>query len=321
LQLTQPYFFNNKTSFSPSISFLVEKRHPYYFNPMIRGRFTIASQTARYTTAFLDWTLERIGYEPINPRIGAIYFDSLSIDRRPQFNSILSFTMQRDKRNDLFYPSGGFFHSGTIEEAGLIPSAFGGLLGFGLPYSKYIKIAGRGVWYWDPSGKNALIWALRLSGGFAELYGRSPAPVPINRRFFAGGSGSIRGWKARGLGAFKLTDEGGNALFEGSLEARWNLLKEAGRLWFIEFNKFSLVLFYDIGNVWTELSKVRTSDFAMASGLGLRYATVAGPIRIDFGFRVYDPAAPVGRQWITRKKFFRETLSDLVLHFGIGHAF
>ena len=321
LQLTQPYFFNNKTSFSPSISFLVEKRHRYYFNPMIRGRFTITSQTARYTTGFLDWSLERIGYEPINPRIGAIYFDSLSIDRRPQFNSILSFTMQRDKRNDLFYPSAGFFHSGTIEEAGLIPSAFGGRLGFDLPYSKYIKVAGRGVWYWDPSGKNTLIWALRLSGGFAELYGRSPAPVPINRRFFAGGSGSIRGWKARDLGAFKLTDEGGNALFEGSLEARWSLLKEAGRLWFIEFNKFSLVMFYDVGNVWTELSKVRTSEFAMASGLGLRYATVAGPIRIDFGFRVYDPAAPVGRQWITRKKFYRETLSDLVLHFGIGHAF
>ncbi|MEK6756614.1 MAG: BamA/TamA family outer membrane protein [Bacteroidota bacterium] len=321
LQLTQPYFFNNKTSFTPSVSFLVEKRHRYYFNPILRGRFTVTSQTARYTTGFLDWSLERIGYEPINPRIGAIYFDSLSIDRRPQFNSIASFTLQRDKRNDLFYPSAGFFHSGTIEEAGLIPSAFGGLLGFDLPYSKYIKIVGRGVWYWDPSGRKTLIWALRLSGGFAELYGRSPAPVPINRRFFAGGSGSVRGWKARDLGAFKLTDEGGNALFEASLEARWNLLKEAGRFWFVEFNKFSLVMFYDVGNVWTRLNKVRTREVAMASGLGLRYATVAGSIRIDFGFRVYDPAGPEGRQWITQKKFYRETLSEFVLHFGIGHAF
>jgi len=321
LQLTQPYFFNNKTSFTPSLSFRVEKRHRYYFNPIIRGRFSVTSQTARYTTAFLEWSLERIGYEAINPRIGRVYFDSLSIDRRPQFNSIISFTLQRDKRNDLFNPSAGFFHSGTVEEAGLIPSAFGSLLGFDLPYSKYVKVSGRGFWYWDPSDSRRLIWSLRLSAGFAELYGHSPAPVPINRRFFGGGSGSVRGWKARDLGAFALPDEGGNALLEASLEARWNLLKEAGRFWFLDFSKFSLVMFYDVGNVWTRARNFRLRELAMASGLGLRYATVAGPIRIDFGFRLYDPAGPEGLQWITRKKFYRETLSDFVLHFGIGHAF
>jgi len=322
-QMTQPYFFNNKTSLTPSLSFIVDKRNRYYFNPIIRGRFSIISQTARYTTAYLDWSLERIGYEPINDEIGRIYFDSLSIDRRPQFNSIISFTLQRDRRNDLFYPSAGFFHSGTIEEAGLIPSAFGGLFGIDLPYSRFIKVSGRGSWYWDPSLNKTrqLIWALRLYGGFAELYGHSPAPIPINRRFFGGGSGSIRGWRARELGAVKLPEEGGNAIFETSLEARWNLLKNMGRVWFLDLDKISLVLFYDAGNVWSDLKKVRTRELAMASGLGFRYGTVAGPIRVDLGFRVYDPEAVPGRQWITQKKFYKETLSNLVLHFGIGNAF
>ena len=320
-QINQPYFFNNKTSFTPSLSFIIEKRNKYYFNPIIRGRFAVTSQTARYTTAFLDWSLERIGYEPINARIGAIYFDSLSIDRRPQFNSILSLSLQRDKRNDLFYPSAGFFHSVSFEEAGLLPSAFGGLFGTDLPYSKYIKLSGRGMWYVDPSGSQADIWAFRLYGGVAQLYGNSPAPVPITRRFFGGGSGSIRGWPARELAASSLPEEGGNAVFEGSIENRWNLLRNAGRLGFIDFSKFSLVFFYDLGNVWTTVQKFRPDEIAMASGLGIRYATIAGPLRIDFGFRVYDPMAEPDRRWITEKKFYKETLGNLVLHFGIGHTF
>ena len=321
LQVNQPYFINNKTSLTPSISFIVEKRHKYYFNPILRGRIGVTSQTARYTTAFVEWSLERIGYESINPTIGGIYFDSLSIDRRPQFNSILSVTLQRDKRNDLFYPTSGFMHSVTIEEAGIIPSAFGGLFGSDLPYSKYVKIAARGQWYWDPSENRAAIWGFRLYGGLAELYGNSPAPVPITRRFFGGGSGSVRGWRARELAVSTLPLEGGNAVLEGSIENRWNLLRNAGRLGFVEFNRFSLVFFLDAGNVWTRAKEFKASEIAMASGLGLRYATVAGPIRIDFGFRVYDPAEAEGRQWIMEKKFWKETLGNFVLHFGIGHSF
>jgi outer membrane protein assembly factor BamA len=110
-------------------------------------------------------------------------------------------------------------------------------------------------------------------------------------------------------------------VFEGSIENRWNLLRNAGRLAFIEFNRFSLVFFYDFGNVWTQVRAMRVNEIAMASGLGLRYATIAGPIRIDLGFKVYDPSAVPERQWITQKKFFEETLGGLVLHFGIGHSF
>lgn len=318
-QMTQPFFLNNKTSFTPSLSVMVDKRHKYYFNPILRGSLRVLSQTATYTTASVDWNLERIGYEPIDAKTGALFLDSLSIDRRPQFNSIITFTLQRDKRNDVFYPSAGFLHSTSLEEAGLLPAAIGGISD--LPYSRYIKISGLGQWYWDPSAQRKLIWALRLRGGIAELYGHSPAPIPINRRFFAGGSGSVRGWKARELGAVYPASEGGNVLFEANLEARWNLLKNAGRLGFVEFNKFSLVVFYDMGNVWKDVKNVRLNEVAMAAGIGIRYDTVAGPIRIDFGFRVYDPDAPSEKRWITQKSFFTETLSNFVPHFGIGHAF
>jgi outer membrane protein assembly factor BamA len=59
----------------------------------------------------------------------------------------------------------------------------------------------------------------------------------------------------------------------------------------------------------------------MAFGLGIRYNTVAGPIRIDFGMKLYDPDAPVSRQWVTQKRFFPETAKDAIWHFGVGHTF
>jgi outer membrane protein insertion porin family len=110
-------------------------------------------------------------------------------------------------------------------------------------------------------------------------------------------------------------------VLEGSIENRWSLLQKAGRLGFIEFNRFSLVFFLDFGNVWTRAKEFRASDIAIASGVGVRYATVAGPIRIDFGFRVFDPSEVSGRQWVLQKKFWKETLANFVLHFGIGHSF
>jgi outer membrane protein insertion porin family len=131
----------------------------------------------------------------------------------------------------------------------------------------------------------------------------------------------VRGWRARGLAVDRLPEEGGSAVFEVSLENRWNLLKNAGRWGFLDFNRFSLVFFYDIGNVWKTVNSMRISELAMASGLGLRYATIAGPVRIDFGFRVFDPADVPERRWITQKKFYKETLANFVLHFGIGHSF
>lgn len=321
IRLVQPYFFNNKTTLTPSISYLIEKKTPEYYNPIFIGRVNVASQFAQYTSGAIEWNLERVAFETVDPNVPLPSFSETDPDRRPQFNSIVTFTIQRDRRNDIFNPSSGFVHSASVEEAGILPSLFGGVFGSKLPYSTYYKLSGFLQWYWDPSEHRDLIWAFRTRGGFAELYGNSPAPVPITRRFYAGGSGSIRGWKARDLGAVIKTDEGGTAFVEANLEARWNPLKNAGKFAFVEFNRLSFVFFFDMGNVWTDLRRVRASETAMASGVGIRYDTVAGPIRIDFGFRVYDPSAPRDHQWITQKRFFKETLSDLVPHIGIGHSF
>jgi outer membrane protein insertion porin family len=314
----QPYFINNRTSLSTTLFAALEKQRTYY-SPIIRLRIGATAQTATYARVFVDWNLEAI--DPQSTVTGKSIELGTKKEITAQFNSIVAFTLQRDKRNDFFYPSSGYFHSASLEEAGLLPSVFNGLFGSGLPYAKYVKASAVGQWYWDPGQMRSLIWAAKLHVGAARLYGNSPTDVPLTRRFYAGGSLSIRGWRARDLGAVAQPDSGGSALLEASLEARWNLLKGASDLWFFETRKLSIVFFYDAGNVWAQPEKVSVREIAMAAGLGLRYDTVAGPIRVDFGWKVYDPRATADNQWITQRPFFSETLGNFVFHFGIGHSF
>ena len=117
-----------------------------------------------------------------------------------------------------------------------------------------------GQWYWDPNNKRDFIWAARLRYGAALLYDDSPLKeIPLTQRFYSGGSGSVRGWQARAIGAVAVTlrNLGGNALFEGNIEARLNPLKDAGSLGFLDLEKISFVLFYDFGNIWLTPQEIR----------------------------------------------------------------
>lgn len=324
-QLVQPYFLNNKTSFSVAFSAMLDKQTSYYI-PSLSFRLGTQSQTATYTRLFIDWNLQLSDPKTVGVQQD-LYFNKLIKDLgfEKQFNSFVTITLQRDKRNDIFYPSAGIFQSVSIEEGGLFPRTFGRTLGLNLPYSKYVKLTLDGQWYLDPSNKRDLIWAMRSRAGAALLYGDSPLKnIPLTQRFYSGGSGSVRGWRARDLGASMTADQrqqGSNALFEGTVEARWNLLNGAGTFLFLDLEKISLVFFYDFGNLWTAPQKMRLSEIAMAFGLGLRYNTIAGPIRIDFGMKLYDPDAPSARRWVTQKGFFPETFKNGVLHLGVGHTF
>jgi outer membrane protein assembly factor BamA len=320
INFIQPYFFNNKTSLTTTLVAALEKQRTYY-SPIFRVRIGAAAQTATYTRAFIDWNLEAIHPQSTVTGRDTTFAGTAQAEFKAEFNSIISFTLQRDLRNDFFSPTRGFLHSVTVEEAGILPSMFNGVLGLGLPYSKYIKLTALGQWYWDPGDSRSLVWASKLHAGAAQLYGHAPSDVPLTRRFYAGGSQSIRGWGARQLGMVDTTDTGGDALIEGSLEARWNPLRNADDIWFFETRKLSFVLFYDVGNLWSEAKKVRLKEMAMATGIGFRYETVAGPLRVDFGWKVYDPRGLPGSQWITGKPFFSKVLPDFVFHFGVAQAF
>jgi len=67
---------------------------------------------------------------------------------------------------------------------------------------------------------------------------------------------------------------------------------------------FGLVLFYDTGNVWPDRSIV-LSDLRASSGIGIRYNTPVGPLRLDYGQKIHR----------------RSGESPGELHFSIGNMF
>ncbi|OYV88555.1 MAG: hypothetical protein B7Z63_00195 [Ignavibacteriae bacterium 37-53-5] len=306
-QLTQPYFFSNATSLTWGLSFLVDKQMPYV-QIVMRNKIRVSDRLADYTTAYLDWDVERAKVDslqaiPLPP--------GLEI---PQFNSILSFTLQRDKTNDVFSPTSGFFNLMTIEEGGVLPNIIHSLFKHSdFPYAQYWKITLLGKWFFSMNEDATNVFAMKLKFGYAQEYGTYQenlnGPIPLNYRFFAGGSGSVRGWRTRELGNVTSPEYGGNTLLETNLEDRFHISGDVGGVYFV-----------DAGNLWNTYRHITLKTIAAATGFGLRYNTFFGPLRVDFGFRLYDPGAPTGQQFIYQKSG-KELLREMVVHFGILQAF
>lgn len=324
-QILQPYLFTRTLSGSWTMALSAEKQK-FYILSILRNKIGLSNQFATYTYGSLEWTLELVRPEILGETTQPEkVLAALRAEDQPQFNSILTLALQRDKTNDIFSPTAGFFNGLTLEESGILPEILPGIRS-GLPFTQYYKVTLLGRWYRDLTGTGFNVLALKLRTGYQDKYGESRSrdvSIPLNRRFFAGGSGSIRGWRARELGAMPeaLLQFGGNFIFEGSAEMRVNHFRGFGKLGYLRLDNIWGVYFLDFGNLWQELRDFRVRDVAVAAGMGFRYETYFGPFRIDYGFRVYDPAEQAGKQTIFKRRFFGETLTNGVFHFGIGHAF
>jgi outer membrane protein insertion porin family len=324
-QILQPYLFTRTLS-GTWISTLSAEKQETYILSIVRNKIGLSKQFATYTYGFLEWTLERVSPEILLDTIEVqTVLAALREEDQPQFNSILTLTLQRDKTNEPFSPTEGLFNSISLEESGILPRLLQRTPS-NLPFTQYYKTTLLGRWYKDLTGNRFNILALKLKTGYQEKYGQSRSEdvrIPLNRRFFAGGSGSVRGWNARELGAMpnELIQFGGNFVMEGSLEMRVNHFRGFGKLGFIKLDNIWGAYFLDFGNIWSDITDFKSKEIAVAAGFGIRYETFFGPFRIDYGLKMYDPKAQVGSQSVFQKKFWGETMANGVLHFGIGQAF
>jgi outer membrane protein assembly complex protein YaeT len=128
--------------------------------------------------------------------------------------------------------------------------------------------------------------------------------VPFFKRYFLGGSNSLRGW-----GRFEVSSLsgsgfpiGGHSMLETSAEVRVPL-----------FGKITGVLFVDAGGVEATAWDLAFKDLRYDVGPGLRYVTPIGPIRVDLGYQVNPieglivDGVPEARRWR--------------VHFSLGQAF
>lgn len=123
-------------------------------------------------------------------------------------------------------------------------------------------------------------FSLALRGAMGAVYtNQTDGFVPVEDRFYAGGSNSIRGWSRAMVGPKRPsgTPLGGNSMVEMSAEIRHHL-----------FWRLSAALFVDAGNVWKKRFDYSLGEMVYASGGGLRLDTPIGPIRFDVGFPLWN---------------------------------
>ncbi|MDR1989172.1 MAG: BamA/TamA family outer membrane protein [Acidobacteriaceae bacterium] len=160
-----------------------------------------------------------------------------------------------------------------------------------------------------PVSENLVI-ASRIQAGTIQPQNHDPTEVPFSRKYFLGGASSIRGWGRFEVSPLSSNGEpiGGNTFFAVSSEARARLVGNIGG-----------VLFADGGNVWATDSggvggsSLSVTDLKWAAGVGLRYETPIGPVRLDWGYQLTPTdtlvisGQPETRRWR--------------IHFSIGQAF
>ena len=139
--------------------------------------------------------------------------------------------------------------------------------------------------YWSPSARTVL--GVRLRVGALVPIDQATAP-PVTARFLGGGPGAMRGFDTTRLSPYALDSTGGyapvggNGLVDGSVELRISVTES-----------WSGALYVDVGNVsdydslpGTWLGAFDLSYMQWAAGLGLRYATPVGPLRVDGAIRI-----------------------------------
>ncbi len=195
-----------------------------------------------------------------------------------------------DRRNSLLDATEGYYLEGRLHE--------------GAPYAGGEFTFGRGTAEargYVPAGPRVVL-ASRVRYG-QELWGE----LPVTERFFSGGASSHRGFSQRRLSPVVVGDDiraivGGDALLETSWEVRVDIVK----LW---DNYLGIVPFADGGDVTRAVGDIQLTNLHWAGGLGLRYNTIVGPIRLDVARR------------LTRTNGEYEPGDVWAFHFSLGEAF
>ncbi len=158
----------------------------------------------------------------------------------------------------------------------------------------FAAIRANGSRYFNMGGTRVL--ATRLDMSVAWPLGDAIDLTP-DRRWYAGGVSSMRGYGRRRLGPVDSADNpiGGEARLLAGLEVRMPVVSIVG-----------LALFVDTGQVWRRMDDISFNHYQAAVGTGILFGTPVGPLRLDFAYLVTEPERPESR-W--------------QFHFAIGHPY
>jgi len=274
---------------------------PWLFDRPLSAGFDLFNNRRIFT----DYTVNSLGADirlghPIGDysRWNAVYrvsqdrisnvADTASVNLRDQqgthLTSLVGVGLSRDTRDNTFETTRGSTSSIGLDLAGI---------GFGEQWLRTTASSS----YFLPAWRDHVL-GFRMSGGYS--FGWGDNPVPLFERFFLGGPNSIRSFKAQEVSPKDSsgTKIGGNIQLLANVEYTVPL-----------FYGIRGALFLDAGNVWgpdiAAGEKFDPTDLHYAGGMGFRWLSPFGPIRVDYGVNL-NPG---------RKDKFGN------FHFSVGSAF
>jgi len=270
-----------------------------------------------------------------------VFLDDLAVSGNTYanaFNSafVSSGSFQLIVNNNYGASRGSSYMQFYVETGGHLLSLLGSNpFGNSVEYYKYTKTSVDFRKNFYVNRKTSLV--TRINIGVAVPYGKNNS-LPYLKYFFGGGSNSLRAWKPRrlGPGAYGEVEDGvvnyereqpGDMTIEMSAEMRQKL-----------FGFVNWAFFVDAGNVWLLRSETVdptldlegddgvfkfdsfAKEIAIGSGVGLRFDLSFLIFRVDLGWKLVDPAQPLGKRWVGNK-IFPNPIQNSEVNIGIGYPF
>lgn len=191
------------------------------------------------------------------------------------FASTFGLSLGYDGRDDPQAPRSGFIAQASV-------SAASSVIGSEV---EFLRTTGR-LGYYLPVGEHTLRLAARA--GLISPQGDTSA-IPIDLRFFNGGAQSVRSFQERSMG---FRDPSSGYAIGGEFYSVFNIEYDIpiGSL-----DGLSVVPFADAGNLLLDSGDAGLDDMRYAVGLGIRYRTPIGPLRVEYGYNPdWRPGEPQG---------------------------
>jgi outer membrane protein insertion porin family len=351
LGFEQPFLFGKPITTKLITYVTLQKRRDEYNASILGTKLTFNFELPKYTfltslTAYLNWERAKYLYQDTyirqNLKISFVrelksssnkidslvnsFMKNIITDNYTTNNTIFGVDLNAVKTNSIVFPTKGYTLNLLLEDGNSIPYLISKIGGFRWSSPEYFKVLFTSTYYFPVYHENTSAFGIKFKVGNIFNYKGNKADIPLNQRFYSGGSNSVRGWRSRQLvprnpvlDVTKPSEDfnavllrgispGGYFLLEGSIETRNRLIGKIGS-----------AVFIDYGNTWNKAKNFRFDQLAVAAGFGFRYYTQFVPLRIDFGFKIYDPFDK--RSFVNRLKDHNGFWNVFQFHLGIGEAF
>ena len=256
LSFTEPWLFDIPLSAGADL-YNWNYRFSDYNKDSIGGNLRLGYPIIDYTRGYLSYNYDVANINNVSSNAA----NSIKNNKGRNVKSSIGTRIRYDSRDQLFHPTKGSTHDANFEFAGL-----GGNIGF-------TKYTAETSWYYRLVWQ--LIGVLHAKGGYVKkLQGKT---LPDYDKFYMVGIDALRGFERGDLSPQDKdgAEVGGNKFLQFNAELRFPLLEEAGLYG---------VGFFDTGNIKKEGENIELDDLRESAGLGIRWQSPMGPIRLEYGW-------------------------------------